>query len=387
MYNNFFGFKENPFELDPNPDYLFMSKNHGETLAHLIFAVSHGGGFVEITGVAGTGKTILCKACLGNLDESFKAAYLLGRDMDALQFLKALYDKFGIHTTPENTKELIEILTQFLIEKKAAGENFLLLMDDAHSLSQEVLDLLLLLSNPEITQKKLLQIILVGQPELKGMLSSGELKQLKEQITVNCQLVPLTFQETIDYIRHRISLAAHRACPPFDKASCRAIYEYSKGVPQKINIACDMTLLHAFNRKSFNITGAITREAIKELTQTKPEKPYEEERRERKKNPVPAIVSAVLITLVITVFYFVKLQSPEPPAIKGPVANTKALINSGPIDTAVNTQKIPETTPANNHTTPDENIFADPVPDIIHALLKGQRIKLTVDCYTLPQLS
>ena len=266
MYNKFFGFKEKPFKLVPNPEYLFLSKSHEEILAHLAYALSQGDGFVEITGEVGTGKTTLCRVFLENLDKSVEAAYIFNPKLDALQLLKVINDEFGIDSSPNNTKELIDILNAFLIEKKAAGQNVLLLIDEAQNLSHEVLEQLRLLSNLETTQKKLLQIILVGQPELGEILASHQLRQLGQRITINCRLSPLTFDETNDYIRHRISLASHRAGPHFDKGACRAIYKFSRGIPRLINIACDRALLNAFSRNSFNITASIANEAIKELT-------------------------------------------------------------------------------------------------------------------------
>jgi general secretion pathway protein A len=265
MYNKFFGFKEKPFKLVPNPEYLFLSKSHEETLAHLTYAISQGDGFVEVTGEVGTGKTTLCRVFLENLDNSIHAAYIFNPKLDALQLLKAINDEFGIDSEPDNTKDLIDRLNAFLIEKKSAGQKALVLIDEAQNLSLEVLEQLRLLSNLETTQEKLLQIILVGQPELRDMLASHQLRQLGQRITINSQLSPLTYVETKDYIRHRITLASHRAGPPFAKASYNAIYEYSQGIPRLINIACDRALLNAFSRNSFNISGSITKEALREL--------------------------------------------------------------------------------------------------------------------------
>ena len=309
MYNKFFGFKEKPFKLVPNPEYLFLSKSHEEALAHLAYAISQGEGFVEITGEVGTGKTTLCRVFLENLDKSIEAAYIFNPKLDALQLLKAINDELGIDSTPDNTKDLIDRLNIFLIEKKAAGHKVLVLIDEAQNLSLEVLEQLRLLSNLETTQEKLLQIILVGQPELGDMLSSYELRQLAQRITINCRLSPLTYDETRDYIRHRIALASHRAGPPFDKASHRAIYEYSRGIPRLINIACDRVLLNAFSRNSFKITGSITKEALRELTRKKPESSYDWLQR-------PAglvILSAVFIPLAILLLYLTKGQPPEAP--------------------------------------------------------------------------
>ena len=309
MYNKFFGFKEKPFKLVPNPEYLFLSKSHEEALAHLTYAISHGDGFVEITGEVGTGKTTLCRVFLESLDKSIEAAYIFNPKLDALQLLKAINDEFGIDSTPDNTKDLIDMLNVFLIEKKAAGQKVLVLIDEAQNLSLEVLEQLRLLSNLETTQEKLLQIILVGQPELGDMLSSHQLRQLGQRITINCQLLPLTYQETRDYIRHRISLASHRAGPPFDKASYRAIYEYSRGIPRLINIACDRILLNAFSRNSFKITGSITKEAIRELTRKKTGNSYN-----WLQGPSGLVIAAaIFIPLIILLLYLANGQSPETP--------------------------------------------------------------------------
>ncbi len=331
MYNKFFGFKEKPFRLVPNPEYLFLSKSHEEALAHLTYAISHGDGFVEITGEVGTGKTTLCRVFLGSLDASIDAAYIFNPKLDALQLLKAINDEFGIDSKPDNTKDLIDILNEFLIEKKADGQKVMVLIDEAQNLSLEVLEQLRLLSNLETTQEKLLQIILVGQPELGDMLSSHQLRQLGQRITINCKLEPLTFQEAKDYIRHRISLASHRAGPPFDKGSYRAIYEYSKGIPRLINIACNRVLLNAFSRNSFKVTGSITKEAIKELTRKKSGHSHGW----LQGRPGFAIAAAVFITLAIVMLYLFYGQSPEIPLVN------KATVSSG-VTQEQNQEAIPQ---------------------------------------------
>ena len=149
MYNKFFGFKEKPFKLVPNPEYLFLSKSHEEALGHLTYAVSQGDGFVEITGEVGTGKTTLCRVFLDGLDESVEAAYIFNPKLDALQLLKTINDEFSISSAPDNIKELIDILNVFLIEQKAAGKKIIVLIDEAQNLSKEVLEQLRLLSNLE----------------------------------------------------------------------------------------------------------------------------------------------------------------------------------------------------------------------------------------------
>ncbi|MDH3331487.1 MAG: AAA family ATPase [Desulfobulbaceae bacterium] len=288
-----------------------MSKSHEETLAHLTYAISQGDGFVEVTGEVGTGKTTLCRVFLENLDKSIHAAYIFNPKLDALQLLKAINDEFGIDSEPDNTKDLIDRLNAFLIEKKGAGQKALVLIDEAQNLSLEVLEQLRLLSNLETTQEKLLQIILVGQPELRDMLASHQLRQLGQRITINSQLSPLTYVETKDYIRHRITLASHRAGPPFAKASYNAIYEYSQGIPRLINIACDRALLNAFSRNSFNISGSITKEALREL-------------RGKKTGLLSGlfqraagvvIISAIFIPVILLLLFIANGEAPKIPAI------------------------------------------------------------------------
>ena len=165
MYENFFGFKEKPFKLVPNPEYLFLSKSHEEALAHLTYALSQGDGFVEITGEVGTGKTTLCRAFLENLDDDAIAAYIFNPKLDPRQLIKTINDELGIKCKTDNTKDLIDNLNNFLMRQKTLRKKVLLLIDEAQNLSKNVLEQLRLLSNLETSKEKLLQIILVGQPE------------------------------------------------------------------------------------------------------------------------------------------------------------------------------------------------------------------------------
>lgn len=265
MYKHFFGLKERPFQLVPNPAYLFLSKSHEEAMAHLTYAISQGDGFVEITGEVGTGKTTLCRAFLENLDRDMEAAYIFNPKLDSIQLLKAINDEFGIGSEADNTKDLIDILNAFLMEKKAEGRKVVLLIDEAQNLSKEVLEQVRLLSNLETSTSKLLQIILVGQPELSDMLDSYELRQLGQRISLSCYINPLTYKETRDYIRHRIQIASQRHGIKFAWNAFRAVYKYSGGIPRLINIACDRALLTAFGLNQRKITGSIARAAIREL--------------------------------------------------------------------------------------------------------------------------
>jgi len=265
MYKNFFGFKERPFQLVPNPAYLFLSKGHEEALAHLTYAVSQGDGFVEITGEVGTGKTTLCRVFLENLGKDIEAAYIFNPRLDSVQLLKAINDEFDIPSNADNTKDLIDTLNGFLMEKKAEGKKVLLLIDEAQNLSMEILEQLRLLSNLETSTSKLLQIILVGQPELGQMLDSHELRQLGQRITLSCHLSPLDFNETRDYIQHRIQIASRKPGVKLTLGAYYAIHRFSGGIPRLINIACDRAFLTAFGLGKHKVTGNIANMAIREL--------------------------------------------------------------------------------------------------------------------------
>ncbi len=266
MYKKFFGFKERPFQLVPNPAYLYLSKSHEEALAHLNYAISQGDGFVEIIGEAGTGKTTLCRVFLESLSKDIEAAYIFNPKLNSIELLKAVNDDFGIDSTADNIKELIDVLNRFLMEKKAEGKKIILIIDEAQNLSAEVLEQIRLLSNLETTTSKLIQIILVGQPELGEVLDSYNLRQLGQRITLSCRIMPLTMTETMEYIRHRLYVASGSPPTKFSYAAVRAIHRYSKGIPRLINIVCDRSLLTAFVTGSRNITLPIVRQAVKELT-------------------------------------------------------------------------------------------------------------------------
>ena len=265
MYEKFFNFKEKPFKLVPNPAYLFLSKSHEETLAHLNYALSEGDGFVEITGEVGTGKTTLCRTFLENLGSDTIAAYIFNPRLGPKELIRTINDELGIKYDTNNTKDLIDKLNAFLIRKKINAKKVILLIDEAQNLSRVVLEQLRLLSNLETNKEKLLQIILVGQPELSDLLDSHELRQLSQRITLRYHLAPLNYRETVEYIKYRISIAAQEGGIKFSPAAFRRIYKYSKGIPRVINIACDRSLLTAFSLSRHKITGRIVRIAVKEL--------------------------------------------------------------------------------------------------------------------------
>jgi general secretion pathway protein A len=307
MYNRFFGFKERPFKLVPNPEFLYLSRIHEEVLAHLNYAAGYGEGFVEITGEVGTGKTTLCRMFLESLDENTEAAYIFNPKLDALQLLKAINDEFGIASDTDSVKTLIDRLNSFLLEKKAQGRRVILLVDEAQNLSADVLEQLRLLSNLETTTSKLLQIILVGQPELGELLETDALRQLSQRITLSCHLVPLSRSETQEYIRHRIHIASQKPGLEFTAAAYRTIYRHTGGVPRLINIACDRALLTAFTLGKHRITNRIVKQALRELDGKRPRSAGPGFHREK-------LIIGLLTVLVILVAGLVVAQTLLSPA-------------------------------------------------------------------------
>ncbi len=265
MYEQFFSFREKPFKLVPNPVYLFLSRSHEETLASLNYALAEGDGFVEITGEVGTGKTTLCRTFLEKLDEDTLAAYIFNPRLGPRELIRTINDELGIKYDSDNVKDLIDKLNSFLIQKKIQRKKVILLIDEAQNLSRTVLEQLRLLSNLETSREKLLQIILVGQPELSDLLDSHELRQLSQRITLRYHLTPLNYKETVDYIRYRISIASQNAGINFSPMAFRRIYNRSQGIPRLINVVCDRALLTAFSLGRHKITGSIVRIAITEL--------------------------------------------------------------------------------------------------------------------------
>jgi len=299
MYNHFFGFKEKPFKLAPNPDYLFLSKSHEEALAHLKYAAVDGEGFVEIIGEVGTGKTILCRAFLENLDADTESAYIFNPKMDAIDLLKSINDEFDIPSDQDSAKALIDTLNAFLMGKRAEGKKVILLIDEAQNLNKEVLEQIRLLSNLETTKDKLLQIILVGQPELGETLNSYALRQIGQRISLRCRLQPLSYQETNAYIQHRIQVASQKPIAIFSPNTIRKIYKYSSGIPRLINIACDRALLTAYGFNCHKVSGGIAKAAIFELSSQDKIKRYTVQGGQKRL----AFLFVLCVVLVGTLFY------------------------------------------------------------------------------------
>jgi general secretion pathway protein A len=266
MYEEFYGFRDNPFRLTPDPDYLFLSSNHQEALGHLLFGIRERSGMVVITGEIGAGKTTLVRTLMRDLDAQTTAAYIFNPALSALELLQTINAELGLPATSASKKDLIDELNHFLLEQQAAGRQAVVIIDEAQALEPGVLEQLRLLSNLETERVKLLQIILVGQPELAAILARPELAQLDQRVTLRWHLGPLNAEETGAYVRHRLRLAAAmREAVHFTPAALRLIYRFSHGIPRLINVLCHRALLIGFTREERDIGRKIVRQAIEEL--------------------------------------------------------------------------------------------------------------------------
>lgn len=266
MYEAFYGLSEPPFRLTPDPHYLYLSTHHREALGHLLFGIREGTGFIAVTGDIGTGKTTLLRALLRDLEANTTVGYIFNPALSDLELLQTINSEFSLPATSSSKKELVDELNRFLVAQKLAGKRVVVIVDEAQNLPPATLEQLRLLSNLETETTKLLQIVLVGQPELKELLGRPELAQLNQRITVRWHLEPLDRAETGRYIAHRLRIAGGPTTADiFSPAALRLIYRYSGGVPRLINIAAHRALLAGFTREQRVISGPLARHVINEL--------------------------------------------------------------------------------------------------------------------------
>jgi general secretion pathway protein A len=267
MYLTFFGLNEKPFAITPDPRYLFLSERHAEALAHLLYGINEAGGFVQLTGEVGTGKTTIVRSLLAQTPKNAEIALILNPKMTAPEFLLTICEELGIGVPDSalgSLKDLVDILSQYLLRAHAAGSRVVLVVDEAQNLSPDVLEQVRLLTNLETNTQKLLQIILIGQPELRELLSRNELRQLAQRITGRYHLAPLSHSETIAYVRHRLRVAG-ATTDIFGPTALSAVYRLSQGVPRVINVICDRALLGAYSLDRHRVTGSLVRDAAEEV--------------------------------------------------------------------------------------------------------------------------
>jgi len=272
MYWEFFGFKEPPFALTPNPAFLFLSSPHQEAFAHLLFAIENRAGFIELSGEVGTGKTTIIRTLLNQLDpETHRTALIFNPTLSPLGLFQEINGEFGLPAGGTDLRELHQALNAYLLEENRAGNTVVLVIDEAQNLTVEVLEQIRLISNLETETSKLIQIVLVGQPELRVLLARDELRQLDQRITVRYHLKPMDFTDSCDYIRHRIRFAAGGGEPlSFSAGAARKIFNFSGGLPRLINSACDRALLLAYTSERREVTPAMAAACIAELRKDAP---------------------------------------------------------------------------------------------------------------------
>lgn len=308
MYCEYFGFKENPFKITPDPRYIFLSEQHREAFAHLLYGIQQHSGFIEIIGEVGSGKTTLLRALLNELDDSqYRTALIFNPCLSAQELLSNINREYGIPADNLSTALLLDELNRFLLRENSAGRTVVLVIDEAQNLDPHVLEQIRLLSNLETESDKLIQIVLAGQPELGVLLADSRLRQLSQRITVRYQLLPMNYEDTCAYVTHRMELAGGWKAATFEKGALKKLFRYSGGLPRLINVICDRALLIGFTEDSRTITASMVRQAIREIGQ---QTPADRTMRHWLK---PAAVAAAVSVLTGAALYALPRQKPQPP--------------------------------------------------------------------------
>ena len=265
MYLDFYGLKVPPFDITPDPHFLFHSARHREAINHLLYGIRERKGFVQLTGEVGAGKTTLSRALLEQLDPHYSTALILNPVMTVVELMKAIGMEFGLTVKRRNRLEIAAELNDFLIKQFESGKESVLIIDEAQDMTDNLLEQVRLLSNIELDNRKLLQIVLLGQPELRDRLNHPRLRQLRQRITVRYHLASLTRAEVAQYIQHRLGLAGANGAPYFTKPALWRIFGYSRGIPRLVNAVCDKALLAGFVEQSQNINYRMIGRAVREL--------------------------------------------------------------------------------------------------------------------------
>lgn len=275
MYAPFFGLSKEPFSIAPDPRFLFMSDQHREALAHLLYGVAGGGGFVLLTGAIGAGKTTVCRAFLDQVPADCAVAYIFNPKLEVIELLQTVCEEFGVELPAppagrqRSAKDYVDALNRYLLAAHAAGCHAVLIIDEAQSLAPDVLEQLRLLTNLETSDRKLLQIVLIGQPELREMLAQPQMEQLAQRVIARYHLPALSAQETAQYIQHRLAVASPSGPSvvrePFDSRAVARVHALSGGVPRRINLLCDRALLGAYAHGQQRVSAAMVDKAAQEV--------------------------------------------------------------------------------------------------------------------------
>ncbi len=268
MYLDYYGLTEPPFDITPNPRFLFYSAKHREAFNHLLFGIKERKGFVQLTGEVGAGKTTLCRAMLEELNAlngQYATALILNPVMSTEELVKAVAMEYGLPVNGLERLEALAVINQFLLQQAERGKDTVLIIDEAQDLTDELLEQVRLLSNLETDSRKLLQIVLMGQPELRDRLNNPKLRQLRQRITVRYHLPPLNRHEVNQYIQHRLQVAGAKGAPHFTGPALWRVYKYSQGIPRLLNAVCDKALLAGFVNQRQRINYAVIGCAVREL--------------------------------------------------------------------------------------------------------------------------
>jgi general secretion pathway protein A len=265
LYLQYYNLREAPFNITPDPRFLYFSLKHQEAFNHLLFGVHERKGFIELTGEVGAGKTTVCRKLLEELGPRYKTALVLNPCLTGYQLLKNVTLEFGLKPHGIDRVAHLQALNEFVLKEVNEGNNVVLVIDEAQNLSDELLEQVRLLSNLETDHQKLMQIVLMGQPELRKKLQQPELRQLRQRITVRYHLRPLDLPETAGYINYRLAVAGAISEPAFDEGAVKVVYKYSGGIPRLINAVCDKALLAGFVTQTGSITKSLVDLAIEEL--------------------------------------------------------------------------------------------------------------------------
>jgi general secretion pathway protein A len=294
MYVNYYGFREKPFNLTPDPRFVFLSKNHREAFAHLLYGINNRTGFIALTGEVGSGKTTVLRSLLSQLDaEHYRTALIFNPCLSPSELLQSINREFGIPSRTSNISDLLDALNTFLLQQKAEGRIVVLAIDEVQNLETKVLEQIRLISNLETDREKLIQIVLSGQPEFVQILKKKEMRQLSQRITVQYHLKPLDFEDTVRYIDHRLEVAGGKGGGIFTRTALKRIYRYSRGLPRLINAACDRALLAGYTKDKAVINPRIASAGIKDMrTNAAPDS------RKRRLMIIPASVMIAVILAV-----------------------------------------------------------------------------------------
>ena len=338
VYQDFFGFSEKPFDLTPDPKYLYLSPKHKEVLAHLVYGLQENNGFLKIVGEVGTGKTMICRSFLRELRADFNIAYIFNPCINELELLQTINTELGIPGKSKSKKKLVDVLNGFLLEERSKGHRVVVIIDEAQDLQPNVLEQLRLLSNLETDTEKLIQIVLIGQPELDKVLAKDDLRQLRQRITIKWELLPLNLEETRGYIQHRLNIALGKGKVRFSREAVEMVFRYSRGIPRMINVVSDRTLLIAFTQSTKKITPKIVKLAVSDIGELVPLESWVDK---FWKLVLPSALAAGLGFFALN-FFALPDHENYPPSGK----DISALIQENPIDLSIPGQLVPRASSA-----------------------------------------